>query len=227
MQTELRDIQNQDEWPETVLSLEQIPDAPHLLSFSREKNSHRGIGEFKTLRKLSARGVNEAFLREICELEHLEYLEMETITAVELEPIAQLRNLQTLKLRAVRKADEFGPLLELPGLQRLFIENAKHLSSLEFLAEANHLRAIGVEGSMWTKQRIEGLSALSHLEKLEGLFLTAVSLRNKSLRCLAEIPNLRVMECARFAPKSEFDLLRALMPHLKCRWCDAYDIPKL
>jgi len=163
-------------------------------------------------------------LLEISKLENLEYLDIETVTAENLLPLRNLRNLQTLKLSGIRKATNFEPLIRLLGLKRLFVENAKHLTSLDFLVGANHLTAIGVEGSMWTKQKIDGLAPLANLQRLEGLFLTSVTLRDKSLSCLSEIPHLRVLECARFSPKSEFSKLRNLLPNLKCRWCDEYEI---
>jgi len=224
MQIEHRDIQDWNDWPQCVTSLEKVPDAPNLLSFYREGNSHRTIGRLQTLRKLSAKGVNEAFLQEISTLANLEYLEMETVTAENLLPLTHLRNLRTLKLAGVRKATDFEPLVKLPALKRLFVENAKHLHSLEFLAAANHLSAIGVEGSLWTNQNLDCLAPLSNLVQLEGLFLTSVVLREKSLWCLSQIPRLRVLECARFAPRSEFELLRRLKPDLECRWCDEYEI---
>lgn len=221
-----RDIQDWDHWPGCVTSVGEISADASLVSFYREKQSHRGIGERVSIKKLSAKQVNQDFLSEIGQLTNLEYLEIEILTAEDLSPLSRLKQLKTLKLIGVRTASEFDVLLQLPRLERLFIENAKHIQSIEFLAKAGNLVSLGVEGSMWTTQMITSLAPLVGLAKLEALFLTSVRLKDKSLRYLADIPHLKVLECARFAPKSEFEKLRKLMPHLGCHWCDEYEVER-
>ena len=54
--------------------------------------------------------------------------------------------------------------------------------------------------------------------------MPSVRLVEKDLSCLAEIPNLKLFDCARFAPKSQFVNLRRLMPDLDCHWCDKYEV---
>lgn len=223
LQFHYRDIQDWDRWPQSTSKIVDIPQDAKMVSFYRERRSHRGIGTRDSIKKLYATQVNQEFLSEIGQLVNLEYLEIEVLTADDLSPLSRLINLETLKLSGVRKATEFELLLGLQCLNRLFIENAKHLQSMDFLHEAHHLIAIGVEGSMWTKQKIASLAPLAGLRELEALFLTSVQLRDKSLRYLADIPQLKVLECARFAPKREFENIRSLMPELDCQWCDNYN----
>ena len=138
--------------------------------------------------------------------------------------MARLTQLETLKLEGVRKASEFSPTTNLPSLRKLFITNAKHLSDLKFLSNAHRLESLGVEGDMWTKQKIDSLEPISHLERLEALFMTSVTLVDKTLTYLATMPRLRVLECARFAPREQFSALRELCTNLECSWCDDYEI---
>ncbi|WP_282605189.1 hypothetical protein [Pelagibius sp. Alg239-R121] len=219
-----RDVEN---WPELhrfVTELEDIaPNAERAL-FYREENSHRGIARFSSLRKLKANMVNQAFFEEICELGNLEYLSIETVTAENLASLKKLHGLRVLQIDGLRRATDFHLLAELSGLTGLYVVNAKHLQSLDFLSNAHHLQRIGIEGSMWTKQKIDSLAPLRGLKALESLFMTSVQLTDKDLSYLAECPQLLELHCARFAPKANFERLRRLMPGLQCRWNDEYEI---
>ena len=215
-----RDIQTWEEWQgqRTPTRLSDIPSGATRLYFYREDKSHRGIASHKQVTMLKARQVNQDFLGEIGQLHNLTYLEMSAVTAEDLTPLRNLAGLKTLKLEGLRKATNFEPLLELPSLTKLFIANAKHVTNLAFLAEANQVESLGVEGGMWTQQRIESLKPLSNLRSLRALFMTSVILTDKTLTYLATIPNLRILECANFAPAEQFKALRRLMPRLQCQW---------
>ena len=219
-----RDIEN---WPELhrfTTRLEEIaPNAERAL-FYRERNSHRGIARFSSLRKLKANMVNQAFFEEICELGNLEYLSMEAVTAENLTSLKKLNRLRVLKIDGLRRTTDFRILAKLSGLTGLYVVNAKHLQTLDFLSDAHHLRRIGIEGSMWTKQKIASLAPLRGLKGLESLFMTSVQLTDKDLSYLADCAQLLELHCARFAPKANFERLRQLMPDLQCPWCDEYEI---
>lgn len=216
-----RELEN---WYECANSVNEIPAESEKVLFYRRKDSHKGISRYQKIRKLSANQVNQDFLNEISKLKNLEYLEIEVITAEDLSPLTGLFNLRTLKLDSVRKATDFSPLLNIKALDKLFIENAKHLTNLEFLSNAHKLVVLGIEGGMYTTQKIESLKPLSNLKKLEALFMSSVQLKDKNLDYLASIPNLKIFDCARFTPKKSFDSLRKLMPNLVCIWCDKYEI---
>ena len=221
-----RDLPDWPEWFESgaATHVDEVPAGCDRAVLYREKNSHKGIAARAGLRKLIASKVNQAFFDEICELKALQYLELNDLTIEVLEPIAGLHDLRTLKLSDVRKVECFDSVLKLPKLERLFIENAKHLTHLEFLADAHHLRSIGIEGSMWTMQKVATLEPLSGLSNLEALFMVSARLIDKDLSYLATCPKLRILQCARFAPKTRFEDLRRLMPDLECQWCECYEI---
>ena len=88
----------------------------------------------------------------------------------------------------------------------------------------HNLIVLGVEGGMYTKQKIESLKPLSGLERLEALYMSSVQLEDKNLDYLSSIPNLKYFSSARFAPKPGFDSLRKNMPKLACAWCDNYNV---
>jgi len=185
----------------------------------RTKTSHRGIGERRLLKRLAAFGVDQAFLDEICALDQLELLYLNwPVTAFDLGGLRKLSKLRHLSIDSPRNVTDFTPLVEIPSLRRLFVENAKHLQDVEWLSGAHHLSSIGIEGSIWTKQHIRSLRPFAGLKSLEGLFLTSVQLRDKDLTPLADCPKLKVLQCARFAPREEFDRLHQLRPDIQSYW---------
>lgn len=204
---------------------DQIPPGLTRAVLMRTKNSHRGIADRSQLRALVAKGADQDFLDEICQLTSLEYLNLAyPVTARDLSCLTRLTELHTVIIDSPRNVTDFSPLMKLPKLHTLLIEHAKHLVDLEFLRDAHHLRVIGVEGSFTTHQKLASLQPLAGLRNLEVLFLAAVRLKDKDITCLAECPKLWALESARFAPKAQFDQLRRLMPDLECRWCDRYEI---
>jgi len=203
-------------------SAPDIPIDATIACLKRTKSSHRGIGDRKQLKILFAFAANQGFLEEISDLEALEELYLRwPVTATDLGPLRRLRRLRMLTIDSPRNVHDFTPLLDLPDLRHLMIENAKHLTGLEFLTAADRLEVIGVEGSMWTTQKIESLRPLAGLRSLQGLFLSNTRVADKSLAPLADCPQLKAMSCARWiAPQAEFERLKRLKPELECQWFD-------
>ncbi|MDZ4309289.1 MAG: hypothetical protein U1A24_01835 [Cypionkella sp.] len=207
-----------------VTRVSDLSEESSTVLFYRERKSHQGIGKLKQIERLGARMVNQAFLDELSELEGLAELKLEGVSAGDLSPISRLKNLRTLRLRDVSEITNFEAVLDLPNLNALYIENAKHLHALDFLGSLKHILRLGIEGCMYKTQRVESLAPLARLMSLEELYMSSVSLDDKVLSYLTHLPRLSVLRCARFAPKSEFDNLRSCMPHLACDWCDEYEI---
>lgn len=207
-----------------VTRLKDLSTESSTVLFYREGKSHQGIGELKQIERFGARMVNQAFLDELSELGGLVELKLEIVSAVDLSPISRLKNLRILRLLNVSKITNFDSVLELPRLEGLYIENANHLHTLDFLGGLQHIRRLGVEGGMYKIRRLASLAPLAKLKGLEELYLSSISLDDEVLSYLTYLPSLKILRCARFAPKSEFDKLRSFMPHLECDWCDKYEI---
>ena len=199
----------------------EVPPDQTCARVRRKGASHSGIGGKKALRELVAGAADQAFLDEIAELTDLEYLELEwPLTAMDLAPLRSLAKLRTLRIDSPRGIADFSPLLDLPLLDRLFIENAKHLHALDWLRPLkDRLVALGIEGSIRTPQRIASLAPLSGFA-LEALFLTSTRLDDQDLSPLATMPNLQILETGLNAPRRQFLALRESKPGLECRWFD-------
>lgn len=213
-----------------AMATENVADVPHDATRAfvrRVKTSHRGIGDRRSLVELVAGSADQSFLDEICTLPGLRRLELGyPVTARSLEGLRALDRLEHLRIECPRNVTDFSPLLAIPSLRTLVIENAKHMSDIEWLADAHHLEVIGIEGSMWTYQKVASLRPLARLENLRAFLATAVRLEEKDLFPLAECPKLEYLTCARFAPRNEFELLQKLKPDLVCSWFhpDAWNV---
>ena len=65
------------------------------------------------------------------------------------------------------------------------------------------------------------------VKRLKTIFILpapSVRLADKDLTPLANCPNLRYLQCARFAPKKRFEELKALRPDIECLWFNHYEI---
>jgi len=217
------DTRDWDDW--SRISTENAAEVPldaARARVQRVKASHRGIGERKALKVLLAGGADQAYLDEICTITGLERLELGwPVTARSLDGLRALTRLRYLKIDSPRNVADFTPVLALPSLRTLLIENAKHMKDIEWLADAHHLDVIGIEGSMWTIQKIPTLAPLAGLKGMRAFLATAVRLGEKNLFPLAECPRLEYLSCARFAPREEFEMLRKLKPGLRCSWFDS------
>ena len=202
-----------------------IPQDATMAGLGREKTSYRGISGRRGLTTLLTAAVNQDFLDEICALDALEYLWLGwPVTAHDLAGLSRLKRLRLLKIDSPRNVTDFGPVAALPALTHLFIENAKHMQGLDWLAPLGpRLSVLGIEGSMWTMQKLPSLAPLAGFG-MEALFLTSVQLKDKDLTPLARCPNLEYLSCARFAPKRSFEALKALRPDIECIWFDRYEI---
>lgn len=214
------DTRDWEEWATfATTDAREVPlDAERAL-LHRVKTSHRGIGERQALKHLIAGSADQAYLDEICTITGLERLELEyPVTAKTLDPLRSLTRLRHLSIDSPRHVADFTPLLELPSLTTLLITNAKHLTDIVWLAEAHHLEVIGIEGSMWTDQKIPTLAPLAGLRGLRALLATSTRLGDRDLSPLADCPRLDFLGCARFAPREEFERLQQRKPDLVCTW---------
>ena len=196
-----------------------IPTSATKAWIDRQKLNYRGVGKRRTLRHLISGNVDQQFLAEIGELAHLERLELEwPMVAKDFAPLLKLEKLAFLSIDSPRNIRDFLPLLDLPALRTLIITNAKNMTDLEWLGEAHNLEVIGIEGGMWSPQKIPTLKPLAGLRSLKAFLGVSTKLADKSLVPLIECPRLEYLSIACVAPQSEFKGLKAAKPNLVCDW---------
>ena len=212
------------DWPEwsrkySRTSAAEIPPDAERAGIRREKLNYRGIAGRSALKELVAGNVDQPFLEQIGELGQLERLDLEwPFLATDLTPLLKLKQLRHLSIDSPRRIADFRPLLGLPALTTLLITNAKLMTGIEWLSDAHNLEVIGIEGGMWSPQKIPSLKPLAGLRSLRAFLGTSIRLADKQLTPLAECPKLEFIGMAAAAPRGEFERLHAARPDIVCSW---------
>jgi hypothetical protein len=100
------------------------------------------------------------------------------------------------------------------------IENFQKITDISAMGSLMSVKALGVEGSMWTRQKVESFSPLSELSQLEALFITNCKPIRDGLTPLHKLHNLRFLEAPAFYTEDEFAELQKSLPNLSCDWFD-------
>jgi hypothetical protein len=207
-----------DDLPEHTNTLVGISRDEPRLRFCREKNSHRGLREFERLKELIIFCPNQEAIAEIEHLQSLEFLYIDVTRAKDLSPLANCRSLRHLTIKGATQAGGLEWIRDLPPLDSLLIENFKKITDISPIASITGARAIGIEGSMWTRQKVDSFSPLSAIEGLEALFITNCKPAKDGLSPLHNLHNLRFLEAPGFYSEDEFLALENALPQLECYW---------
>lgn len=207
-----------DDLPEHTNTLVGVTRDQQKLRFRREKNSHRGLREFENLKELVIFCPNQEAIAEIGHLRNLEFLYIDETRAKDLSPLVGCRRLRHLTIKAATQVTGIDWIKELPPLESLLIENFKKITDISPVASLTSAKAIGVEGSMWTRQKVDSFSPFSGLSQLEALFITNCKPTKDSLAPLHILSNLRFLEAPAFYTEEEFLALQAALPQLACDW---------
>ena len=206
--------------PASVDAAGKIPALATQAQLRRVGKSHRGISELVHVRQLWAYAVDQNFLDEICQMEQLELLHLDKVTATDLSSLRKLSKLTSLTVINASKVQDLAWVPQHAGLQAIAIGELKAIHDLTPLSTLTHLRALGVEGGVWTPMQVATLAPLAALSNLESLFITNLQVTDKSLQPLHALANLRVLQCAKFFARDAFVSLAAARPGLSCDWFD-------
>lgn len=198
------------------MSLHDIKEGQTELRLRRERKWQEGLRNFRQLKRLWCYGVNQEFLDEIADLENLETLCIEKLTALDLSPLWKLTRLRILVIRGSTSIENLNWIGGLKSLRGLSLESCKKLTDIGPLAQLPDLTAVGIEGGMWTPMRVKTLSPLSKLSSLEYLFMTNLRVNDGSLKPLHNLARLKVMQCANFFSKEEFCEMAKARPEVRC-----------
>jgi Leucine-rich repeat (LRR) protein len=176
----------------------------------------------KTLPRLKALwcfGVDTEALSQIADCSLLEELHLDY--RLRTGSLRVLQNLSLLRVLTINTCSEIRSLTEvseLNSLEGLSIENFKNVHTIDELSGLRQLTQLGIDGSMWTRMKIESLQPLASLDRLEYLSLTNTKVTDESLWPLGGLSRLRHLDIANFYPTSEFAWLSAQLPNTECAW---------
>lgn len=160
--------------------------------------------------------VTQPLFEAVCQLPHLEALQIKWSTISRLDSIQSLSALRHLHIGSSTRVESIQPLTTLSSLELLEIENFKRITDFSPLAGLKNLKSLAVVGSMWSRLRLSSLEPFAEMTSLESLAVEASA--TASLRPLARLQGLKELHINGGMPMEQFAWLAAQLPNARCRW---------
>jgi len=173
------------------------------------------LPQLTRLRRLWCFSLDGARLAAIARCASLEELHVDTVTAADLSPLAELTRLRLLSIDGASKVATLNPLGRMTWLAGLRIESLHRVHDLEPLRALVGLAALWISGASTSLKPmlLETLAPLSVLASLRALALTVVRVEERSVAPLHALTDLRelVLDQSAF-PMAEYARLAARLP---------------
>ena len=124
------------------------------------------------------------------------------------------KKLRHLWLGSSSQVESIDVLGELDSLITLELQQLNKISDFSALSKLTRLEGLGIDGSIWTAQKIDTLKPLANLRDLKYLTLINTRIKDKSFDPLLNLTELIRFDSSWNYPESEFEKLKAL-PKLK------------
>jgi Leucine-rich repeat (LRR) protein len=197
-----------------VTEIKKCEDKDYLLLGIQAKDFKKWMDFLPTLSKLKRlhirANINQRFFDTICDMTQLVELNISIPSVKNIDALNKLDNLTYLKLQNGTKVETIETLRQLAYLRVLELENFKKISDFDIVGSLSDLEGLGVEGSIWTTQKINSACFLSMLTKLKYLKLTNTKMVDKNFNPLLALRELRMLLVSYNYPRLEFEKLKSL-----------------
>lgn len=161
--------------------------------------------------------VSQIMFDAICGMQGLEALWIKAGGMRSIRGITRLGRLESLHIGSSPSLESIAPLAGLRGLKWLELENIRRIRDISTVGECTGLLGLGIEGGMWSAQRVESLAPVARLEKLRYLRITNLRSADRTLKPLFGLGNLERFFAARWWNPAEIDELQRRNPGLQPR----------
>jgi len=200
-----------------ALSLAGVPGSPALSDYQAKKIIRGWADILPALHNVEmlwvAPKVNQSLFDAISSMPNLRGLDLKHSSIKTIRSDA-LQGLRFLHLGSSPGLLSIEPLSQIRSLEWLDTENLKRITDFSPLSNLTSLVGLGIDGSMWTTQRVDSLLPLVSLTRLRYVSLINTRVADKSLRPLHQLKELQTLRMANWWPATEVDALRQALPHL-------------
>jgi hypothetical protein len=211
------------EWPIISRDLATVPRNATKVKLVIKAVGYELLREFESLESLWCYGIDQRKLEQIVSRVSLRELYLDWYLRItDVGPLKKLTQLKVLRFDSCSNIKSLEQVGELDNLVGLAIENFKNVHNIKPLSNLTNLKDLAVEGSIWTRMKIESLAPLTNLTTLEFLGLTSLKVLDESLEPLANLKNLKRLNLANAYPFEEFARLAARLPGTECQWFVPY-----
>ena len=158
--------------------------------------------------------VSQKMFDAACEVPNLEALFIKWSGIKNIDTLRMPKKLRHLWLGSSSQVESIEVLGELDSLITLEIQQLNKISDFSVLSKLTDLEGLGIDGSIWTAQKIDTLKPLATLRNLKYLTLSNTRSKDKSFDPILNLTELVRFESSWNYPESEFEKLETL-PKLK------------
>ena len=151
----------------------------------------------------------------VCEIDNLIGLNIKWSNIKTLDNIEKLKKLKYLRIGSSAQIESILPLTTLKKLEVLYIENLKKIKDFSLLGNLTNLKFLSIEGSMYTKQKVNSFNFLTDLINLIYLSTAMVSCDDKSVDSLLRLKKLVTLNWASKLSNEDIAALKANLHELK------------
>lgn len=203
-----------------AVSLLDVPEDIQTLHVTKKTLALERLPHFANLRFLNAHDIRDTHFHHICSASQITHLGANLFGVKELHELRNLVNLRGLNISDNTKATSLSGFDALTKLELLVLENCPISVDLAPLSACKDLRYLWLSSRYAKAMRVNSLSALSDLTKLERINFTNVRVEDCRLTPLHKLNNLVEIELPNFFPREEFVALASALPNARGRWLD-------
>ncbi|MCV9388573.1 hypothetical protein [Reichenbachiella ulvae] len=190
----------------------------HLKPYDQRKNYENWCKRLPELEEVKfiwlPSKVNQKIFEAVCKMPNLEGLWIKWSSIKHIDNLIHLGKLKHLHLGSSSQVENIDVLGSLHNLESLETEQLNKISDFSVLSNLSQLQGLGIDGSIWTAQKIDTLEPIRNLTNLKYLSTTNSQIKDKSFNPLLELNQLVTFNCSWNYPESEFAKLKSL-PNLK------------
>jgi hypothetical protein len=154
--------------------------------------------------------VNQKMFDATCDIPNLEGLWIKWSGIKNIDKITKLEKLRHLHIGSSSQIESIESLKELKILETLELEQLNKISDFSIISELTQLQGLGIDGSIWTAQKIDSLKPLENLKNLKFLTVTNSKIQDKSFDPILGLDNLIRFNCSWNYSASEFEKLKSM-----------------
>jgi len=158
--------------------------------------------------------INQQIFDVVCNMQNLEGLWINWSGIKNIESIVNLKELKHFRLGSSSKLESISVIGNLNSLITLGFEQLNKITDFSVISNLTRLEGLGLNGSMWTAQKINTLKPIEKLINLKYLTTINSRIQDKSFEPILKLPNLIRFDSSWNYPASEFAKLKN-MPNLK------------
>lgn len=158
--------------------------------------------------------VNQKMFDAACRMPNLIGLYIKWSGIKNIEALRFAKKLRHLWLGGSSQVESIDVVGEMDALITLELQQLNKISDFSVLSKLTNLEGLGIDGSMWTAQKIDTLKPLENLRKLKYLSLINTQTKDKSFDPLLNLAELVLFQSSWNYPEAEFEKLKSL-PKIK------------